>query len=308
VGRGRLGLGPILIVMAQCSGPPTGAVQSNVAADAEGCSTSHELNLSDETVDTRTMAIRLNVERRQSALDRFERAVEVPLLVLALAMLPLLVLPLLVDLSPSVEDAFVAADWLIWAVFAFEYATRLILTPARARFIRRNWTDLLIIVLPFLRPLRVVRSARALRVLRLARLVAVLGKVSRETRRLFLRHRLHYAVLATMTVVVGCAALALAVEGDAGNIKTFGDALWWAVTTITTVGYGDRYPVTAAGRGIAALLMVTGIAFFGVLTANVAAFFLERDEETEEQDDDRLDEILRRLAAIEESLRNQRAA
>jgi voltage-gated potassium channel len=247
-------------------------------------------------------------ERRQAALDRFERAVELPLLVLALAMLPLLALPLLVDLSPAVEDAFVAADWLIWAAFAFEYATRLILTTARARFIRRNWTDLLIIVLPFLRPLRVVRSARALRVLRLARLVAVLGEVGQEARRLLVRHRLHYALLVTLTVVVGSAALALAVEGDAGNIKTFGDALWWAVTTITTVGYGDRFPVTAAGRGLATLLMVTGIAFFGVLTANVAAFFLERDEETDEPDDDRLDEILRRLTAIEDSLRDQRAA
>jgi voltage-gated potassium channel len=213
---------------------------------------------------------RMSIDRRAVALDRFERAVEAPLLVLAVAMLPLLVLPLVMDLSASVDDAFVAADWLIWAVFAFEYAVRLVLTPARGRFLRRNWSDLLIIVLPFLRPLRVVRSARALRVLRLARLVAVLGKVSQEVRRLLVRHKLHYALLITITVVVGSAALALAVEGEAGNIRTFGDALWWAVTTITTVGYGDRYPVTAAGRGVAALLMVTGIAFFGVLTANVA--------------------------------------
>jgi voltage-gated potassium channel len=243
-------------------------------------------------------------ERRQAALHRFERAVELPLLVLALAMLPLLTLPLLMELSSSVENAFVAADWLIWAVFTFEYATRLILTTDRGRFIRRNWTDLLIIVLPFLRPLRIVRSARALRLLRLVRLVAVLGKVSHDVRRLLVRHRLHYALLVTLTVVVGSAALTLAVENDSGNIKTLGDGLWWAVTTITTVGYGDRYPVTAAGRGIAALLMVTGIAFFGVLTANVAAFFLERNDEPEDQEDDRLDEILRRLAAIEESLRD----
>lgn len=250
----------------------------------------------------------MSIERRQVALDRFERAVELPLLVLALAMLPLLTLPLLVDLSPAVEDAFVAANWLIWSVFTFEYVTRLILTTERGGFIRRNWTDLLIVVLPFMRPLRIVRSARALRLLRLARLVAVLGKVSQEARRLLTRHRLHYALLITMTVVVGSAALALAVEGSAGNIKTFGDALWWAVTTITTVGYGDRYPVTAAGRGIAALLMVTGIAFFGVLTANVATFFLERVEEVSEPEDDRLDEILRRIAAIEDTLRDPRAA
>ncbi len=250
---------------------------------------------------------KLTIERRQAALDRFERAVEMPLLVLAVAMLPLLVLPMVVDLPESVEDAFIAADWLIWAVFAFEYAVRLVLTPERGRFVRREWPDLLIIVLPFLRPMRVVRSARALRLLRLSRLVAVLGEVTQQARRLLRRHKLHYALFVTLVVVVGSAALALAVEsGGAGNIQTFSDALWWAVTTVTTVGYGDRYPVTAAGRGVAALLMVTGIAFFGVLTANVAAFFLERDDKANKPNDDRLDEILLRLAAIETRLNEQR--
>ena len=246
----------------------------------------------------------MTLERRQAALDRFERAVELPLLVLALAMVPLLVLPLLVDRPGAVNDAFVAADWFIWSVFAFEYVTRLVLTPARAKFVRREWPDLLIIVLPFLRPLRIVRSARALRLLRLARVVAVLGELTHGARRLLVRHRLHYAVFVTLTVIFGSAALVLAVEdGGGGNIQTFGDAIWWAVTTVTTVGYGDRYPVTAAGRGIAALLMVTGIAFFGVLTANVAAFFLERDAQPESKsDDDRLDEIIRRLAVIEQRL------
>ena len=115
------------------------------------------------------------MHRRQEALQRFERAVELPLLVLALAMIPLLVLPLLLDLASGVESAFIAADWFIWAVFAFEYVVRLVLTPNRWRFVRREWPDLLIIALPFLRPLRIVRSARALRALRLLRLAAFLG-------------------------------------------------------------------------------------------------------------------------------------
>ncbi len=137
----------------------------------------------------------LGAARCQSALDKFERRVELPLLVLALMMVPLLVLPLLVDLPRGVEDAFVTADWMIWAVFAVEYAVRLALTTERLRFVRREWPDLLIIVLPFLRPLRVVRSARALRLLRLGRLAAFLGEAGQETRRLLVRHRLHYALL-----------------------------------------------------------------------------------------------------------------
>jgi len=241
-------------------------------------------------------------------LERFEEATRLPLLVLALAFVPLLVLPLLVSLPTGVATAFEAADWFIWAVFAFEYVVRLGLTTERLRFVRREWPDLLIIVLPFLRPLRIVRSARSLRLLRLARLGAALGVVEKEGRRLLLRHKLHYALFFTLVVVVGSAGLVLAVEesGD-GAIDSFGDALWWAVSTVTTVGYGDTVPVTPAGRGIASFLMVAGIALFGVLTANIAAFFVERHEE--EQDDPvvaRLDQVLARLSTLEDRLADRR--
>ena len=246
--------------------------------------------------------------QREEALERFERAVELPLLVLALAMVPLLIVPLVLDLPAGVDESVVALDWLIWAAFAFEYVVRLALNRDRWRFVRRNWPDLLIIVLPFLRPLRVVRSARGLRLLRLGRLVVFLTRAGQGTRRLLVRHRLHYALLVTVLVVLAAAALALAVEeGGEGTIDSFGDALWWAVSTITTVGYGDTYPITPAGRGIAAFLMVAGIALFGVLTANLATFLLERAPGVDEVpgDDDlssKVDEVLRRLAALEEQV------
>ena len=240
--------------------------------------------------------------RRQSALERFENAVELPLLVLALAMVPLLVLPLVLDLPSGVETTFVALDWFIWAAFAFEYVVRLTLVERKWRFIRRQWPDLLIIALPFLRPLRIVRSARALRLLRLGRLVSALSKAGQQGQRLLVRHKLHYAVLVTMVVVVGAAALGLAAEeGSGGSIDSFGDALWWAVTTVTTVGYGDMFPVTPAGRGIGAFLMVAGIALFGVLTANVAAFFVE-EQQNADPVIERLDEILGRLERLESRL------
>ncbi len=261
---------------------------------------------------------------RKAALDRFEAAVELPLVILAIAMIPLLVVPLLVDLPGPIEAAFIAADWFIWAMFAFEYLVRLTLTTERWRFIRpvsgsrtrtncvrlefirREWPSLLLVLLPFLRPLRVVRSARALRVLRLGRLAGALGTVVKDGRSLLFRHNLHYAVLITVVVVLGSAAAALAVEENAGgSIDSLGDALWWAVTTVTTVGYGDQFPVTPAGRGIAAFLMLAGIALFGVLTANIAAFFVEQDQE----DDSlamKVDEVLRRLDRLEQSLAHDR--
>ena len=237
---------------------------------------------------------------RQAALERFEAAVELPLVILAIAMIPLLVVPLLIDLPGPVEAAFIALDWFIWAAFAFEYLVRLTLTTERWRFIKREWPSLLLVVLPFLRPLRVVRSGRALRILRLGRLVGALGTLVKDGRNLLFRHNLHYAVLITFVVVLGSATAVLAVEeGAGGSIDSLGDALWWAVTTVTTVGYGDQYPTTPAGRGIAAFLMLSGIALFGVLTANIAAFFVEQDQE----DDPvvaKVDEILRRLERIEE--------
>ena len=243
------------------------------------------------------------MERRREALDRFERATELPLLFLALAMVPLLLVPLFADLSETIDDALVAADWTIWAVFALQYVTRLTLTPERLHFVKREWLDLVIIVLPFLRPLRVVRSARALRLLRLARLIGFFSEAMQEARRLLLRRRLHYVLLVAGVVIFGSAALVTTLEdGSAGSIDSFGDALWWSMTTVTTVGYGDEFPVTAAGRGVAAFLMLVGIALLGVVTANIAAFFLERLPEEEEAERDRMEEILSLLAAIEARL------
>lgn len=252
---------------------------------------------------------------RTQLLERFERSTELPLLVLAVAMIPLLIVPLLVDLPDQMDSAFIAADWFIWAVFAIEYCIRLVLSPSRLRFVRREWPDLLIIALPFLRPLRIVRSARALRLLRLARLATFLAEATRETRRLLYRHKLHYSLFVTLVAVVGAAGLTYALEEQEGaTIDSFADALWWASTTVTTVGYGDTYPVTPAGRAVAVVLMVAGITMFGLITANLAAFLLERDrpagiaanasppEEGFESLHRKLDEALSRLAVLESRL------
>lgn len=247
---------------------------------------------------------RARIERRREALQRFESITAMPLLVLALAFIPLLVLPLLFELPDSVDEAFFVLDWFIWAAFAVEYIVRLTLAIEKWQFVRRNWADLLIVIVPFLRPLRIMRSARALRLLRLTRLVALLNVVSRQARRLLVKHRLHLVILVTAVLVLVGAALGFAIEeGQGGKMNSFGDSLWWSVSTVTTVGYGDVYPVTPAGRGLAVLLMLAGVAFFSVLAGNIAAFFLERMPEKQAVETDRrLDEILRRLESIELSL------
>jgi voltage-gated potassium channel len=248
------------------------------------------------------------VRDRGEAFERFSRAVDGPLTVLALLMIPLIVLPLVVDLSPGTEAAFLAIDYLIWAVFATEYAIKLYLAPNRRRFVAHHIPDLIIVVVPMLRPLRVLRSVRLLRLLRLVRLAAFAAKGLHEARGI-LRHRgLNWVLLIVLILNLIAAAAVLEFErgNPQANINSYPDALWWAVTTITTVGYGDRFPMSPAGRGVAVVLMIAGIAMFGVITATIAAYFVE--QKAEEDLAGRLDQIMKRLDTIEERFQSDEQA
>ncbi|OXM70789.1 MULTISPECIES: potassium channel family protein [Amycolatopsis] len=158
--------------------------------------------------------------------------------------------------------------WLTWGLFALDYVVRLVQSRDKPRFLRRHVLDLLVIVLPLLRPLR---------------LVAMLNVLNR-TAALALRGRVVVYFVGATVLIVFCAALAV-LEAERpveeAGIKTFPDALWWAITTITTVGYGDRYPVSGTGRLVAVGLMVAGIALLGVVTATFASWLVRRVEEVE---------------------------
>lgn len=162
--------------------------------------------------------------------------------------------------------------WLAWAVFALDYAARLALSRRRLAFVLANLLDLAVVVLALLRPLRL---------LRLVTLLHVLNRHAGHS----LRGRVLVYVIGATSLVMFVAALALLdAERDhpEGNVRTFGDALWWAFATVTTVGYGDRYPVTAPGRAVAAGLMLAGIALLGVVTATFASWLIERVQQVEE--------------------------
>jgi len=222
--------------------------------------------------------------------------------VLALVMIPLIVVPLVLDLSPATERAVLSIDYVLWAVFAAEYGIKLYLAPNRRRFVAHHIPDLIVVVVPMLRPLRVLRSVRLLRLLRLALLGGFAAKGLREARSI-LRHRgLNWVLL--IVLVLNLIAAAAVMEFERGNpqanIDSYPDALWWAVTTITTVGYGDRFPMSPAGRGVAVVLMIAGIAMFGVITATIAAYFVE--QKAEEDMAGRLDQIVTRLDRIEARL------
>jgi voltage-gated potassium channel len=177
-----------------------------------------------------------------------------------------------------------------WPVFLADYATRLALADRRWRFVRENWIDGVAVLLPLLRPLRIISLVRVARVLDRRLTTSLHGRVAAY-------------VTATALLVVFMASLAVYdAERSApdASITGYGEAVWWAFTTITTVGYGDRYPVTGEGRLVAVLLMVGGIALLGVVTAAVASWFVGRVAEAaqaqDQADDDALRSEVRELA------------
>lgn len=247
----------------------------------------------------------MDKEQRRQLLEKFERATELPLLVLAAAMIPLLLVPFVLELSQTVDRAVLSADWMIWAVFALELSVRTYLSERRLSYLIRHWYDVLIVVLPFLRPLRIIRSARALRLLRLGRVWPFLVRAGTATYSLLRRRGLQYVMLSGIVVIFASAgAIYLAEKSSGGSIDDYGTALWWAMTTVTTVGYGDTFPVSAAGRGVAVFLMLVGISFFGWVTANIAAFLVEFGGE--ERPAVTTADLMEKLEALEQEIRSLR--
>lgn len=200
-------------------------------------------------------------------LDDWERRTGWPLTLMAVAFLVVYAWRILdPDMPAGREQAFGVFGVLVWGLFVIDYVVRLVLAIDRRRFVRSHLLDLAVIVLPMLRPLRALRA------------LAVVGFLNRQTGTAF-RGRVIAYVVAAVTLAVGVAGLAVLDaerRGDDPNITGYPDALWWAVTTITTVGYGDRYPTTGEGRLVGVGLMLAGIALLGVVTASLASWFLDK--------------------------------
>jgi voltage-gated potassium channel len=242
--------------------------------------------------------------RAKATLARFEKLTDLPLAIMALLIVPVLVLEDRAD-NAYVRETAHAINWIVWLAFCGEYVGKLWLAPSRRRYVRDAWFDLIIILFspPFLVPdalqgVRAVRVVRLLRVLRFVRAAGVAAIGLREAAQ-GLRHRSFHYVALTTVVVIGLGAIGIfAVEhGQNNNIQSIGDALWWAVVTTTTVGYGDVSPVTGEGRLIAVGLMVVGIGFIGVFTATITSFFLEPGAVVEERES-----VEQRLMRIEAKL------
>jgi voltage-gated potassium channel len=215
----------------------------------------------------------MNMLRVDGALEQFERRTAWPIMGVVVASLVLLLLPIFIALPTGFAAVFAILEWMLWLVFVAEYSFRWYLAMDRRSFVRHNLIDLAIVALP------VVPALRALRLARLLRIGVVGARVVKQSDTIVKRSNVKYAVPIAALIILLATAMMWYVEHDnpAATIHSLPDSLWWALTTVTTVGYGDRYPVTAEGKIVALSLMVLGIAVFGLVTATLASLFVEHD-------------------------------
>jgi voltage-gated potassium channel len=220
------------------------------------------------------------------------------MMIISVAWLPVLIIPLVAQLSPPASEVITSIDYAIWGVFVVEYFVRLYLVPKRLHFVTHHIVDLVVIAIPPLRPLR---ALRLLRLLRLVKVGAIVIEALRRLRAVLTHRGFHFVLLTALILVFAISAVVLALERHAphSTIHDYPDVLWWAATTVTTVGYGDKVPVTPTGRTLAVVLMVAGIGLVGVLTATVASFFIEQQSEKGKGE---LEEIRDELRMLREML------
>lgn len=193
------------------------------------------------------------------------------------------------DAPTAVRSALDLVTWLVWAGFVVDYFVRLACSNPKGAFVRTHKLDLVMVLVPMLRLLRVFLVLRK-----------ALTSVSTE--------KIAGSIVSLVViVVVGSAFFVWRVEYNApgATITTFREAIWWAVVTTTTVGYGDYTPVTTVGRIIATGVMIVGVGLIGTVSATVAAYFVTRRKAGKSDPPDQVEtttheELLARLDALSE--------
>ena len=226
---------------------------------------------------------------RSAPREKWERLAERPLIVLALIFLGVLILPTFRTLSHGEKNLLDIVDWTIWAIFITDYLIRIFLAKHRWKYIRTHPIQFLIVAIPFFQPLRLLR------------LLPLSAYFIAHTRGTFENRVFTFVAFATVCVGVPAFIAMYEVEHKAkgATIRSLGDSLWWLFSTLTTVGYGDRYPITTIGRVIAVCVMITGISLVGLLTAAVASIFIGSREDVNKRERSNLKIILDRLDSLE---------
>ena len=216
----------------------------------------------------------------------------------------LALIPVLIIEADATSDTWQAvatvANWVIWAIFLAELTAVLVFAPRKGAALRAHWLDVAIVVLTVPLMGKALAWLRLARLLRLARFVVIVARALQAERRLTSGDSLRVAAILTVTAIVVAGAAESAVS--AGEFPQLWDGIWWAVVTVTTVGYGDLYPTTVQGRLIGIVLMFVGIGFLSILTAAIASRFV-REERSDENKE--LMETLRKIQTDVEELKSR---
>ena len=172
-------------------------------------------------------------------------------------------------------------DFVVCLIFLGDFVHRFMRAPNKLHFMKWGWIDL-ISSIPAWNGLFVGRALRVFRILRLIRAYRSFHSIITQLFKDIPQGTLTSILIVTFFLILSSSISILAFEKDypGANIRTAGDALWWTMTTITTVGYGDRYPVSTEGRTIAVVLMVMGAGLFGTFTAVIASMFMKEPQKS----------------------------
>ena len=224
---------------------------------------------------------------RQELVNRLDAITDLPLTVLSILMIPLLIGPLLSDIDHKTEMIYTILDTALWSIFLIDILIKIAISPQKWKYVNEHRLNVILALVPWLRFLRVIRS-----ILIIWRLYRGAGRLARIDLVL---------IYALLLVIISATGIFLFEQGETSSfhIKSYHDAIWWALVTVSTVGYGDLVPATLGGRLIALILMFGGVALFGAVTANVATLFTKSSQSNE------LETLVANLTEEVRDLRNE---
>lgn len=213
---------------------------------------------------------------RHDLVDDIERVTKYPMALLGVAWLVIAIIIVTTDVNASASTVLVGTLFVLWAVLLVEYVVRLAVTPDRRGYLKRRWAEPATVGVPPLQGWHFVG---------IEKMCLLIHEGALRVEAILKHHSLFRVLIAAATLILGAWLVLLFEENAKGsNIHNYPDALWWAIVTVTTVGYGDRYPTTGGGRAVAVILMLVGIGLIGVLTATVASVFIKEHTDASKQE------------------------
>ena len=204
----------------------------------------------------------------RTTLGKLNQWLNIPLAILGFVYLIVYAVQVSAEIDADTALLLETASWAIYSIFALDLMVRLLVTQNLLLFLKTNWLEIIALVVPFMRALRVLRIVVAIRGIR-----PLLKSRMTST-------ATYLALLLPLTWFIGGVAVLDAEKSVTGShITNLADALWWSLATITTVGYGDLYPISAEGKGVAAIIMLLGIALFSTCAGILASWIMSERKE-----------------------------